>query len=58
MEERDMKKTKRRDFLKLAGMGIAATSLPQIGGASKAGSLERSVKSDTFYSGNGFLHFP
>jgi sugar phosphate isomerase/epimerase len=42
-----MKKTKRRDFLKLAGMGIAATSLPQIGGASKAGSLERSVKSDT-----------
>ena len=41
-----MKKTTRRDFLKLAGMGIAATSLPQIGGASKAGSLERPVKSD------------
>ncbi len=42
-----MKKTTRRDFIKLTGMGIAATSLPQIAGASKAGSLERPVKLDT-----------
>jgi len=40
-----MKKTKRRDFIKIAGMGIAVASLPQIGGASKAGSLERPAKS-------------
>jgi len=45
-----MKKTSRRDFIKLTGMGIAATSLPRIAGASKAGSLERPAKSDTCFT--------
>ncbi len=40
-----MQKTTRRDFIKITGMGIAATSLPQIARASKAGSLERPAKS-------------
>jgi sugar phosphate isomerase/epimerase len=45
-----MKKTSRRDFMKLTGMGIAATSFPQIAGASKAGSLERLAKSDVLFT--------
>jgi len=45
-----MKKTSRRDFIKLTGMGIAATSLPQIAGAYKAGSLERPANPDALFT--------